>query len=93
VRQGVVYLLSTEAEWHACGETRNGAETVHKASQIQPDLVLLDVNLPDVSGLEKSPPFTDRNTEGQDSDISQHDPTQLLPPARRVRMDIWTRAV
>jgi YesN/AraC family two-component response regulator len=66
VRHGMVGLLSTEAEWRICGEARTGAETLLKASQSLPDIVLLDVNLPDMNGLE-SPAFAGANAEYQDS--------------------------
>jgi DNA-binding NarL/FixJ family response regulator len=81
VRQGVANLLSTEAELYVCGEAKNGAETVHKASQLQPDLVLLDVNLPDVSGLEIARRLRTEIPKAKILIISQHDPKQLLPLA------------
>ena len=47
VRRGLRSLLE-ERKWLLCGEAGNAAEAVEKARQLQPDLVLLDVTLPDM---------------------------------------------
>jgi DNA-binding NarL/FixJ family response regulator len=78
VRQGIANVLSSEAAWQVCGEARNGVETLHKASQLQPDLVLLDVSLPDVSGLEIARLLRTEMPAAKILIVSQHDPTQLL---------------
>jgi len=52
VRRGVGDLLSKEAGWEICGEATDAAQAIQKASELNPDLVLLDISLPDGSGLE-----------------------------------------
>jgi len=47
VRCGLRALLK-QTDWLICGEAATGAETVEKARQLQPDLVLFDVTLPDI---------------------------------------------
>jgi DNA-binding NarL/FixJ family response regulator len=81
VRQGVIGLLSTEAGCYVCGEARNGAETVQKATQLHPDLVLLDVSLPDINGLEVARRLRIEIPDAKILIVSQHDPSRLLPRA------------
>jgi DNA-binding NarL/FixJ family response regulator len=81
VRQGIVALLSAEAEWSVCGEAKNGAEAMHEANRLQPDLVLLDVNLPDTSGLAIARRLRAEMPKVKILMISQHDPKQLSPRA------------
>lgn len=45
-------LLNLTPEWKIVGEASDGAEAVRKASELQPDLVLLDVDLPNLNGFE-----------------------------------------
>lgn len=77
----MVRLLSTESKWRVCGEAIDGAETLQKASQLLPDLVLLDVNLPDINGLEITRRLRTQVPKTKILIVSQHDPMQLLPRA------------
>jgi DNA-binding NarL/FixJ family response regulator len=52
VRRGVGNLLSKEAGWEICGEATDAAQAFQKACELNPDLVLLDISMPDGSGLE-----------------------------------------
>jgi two-component system LytT family response regulator len=45
-------LLSNEADFSIVGEAGSGAEAVHLLNSLQPDLVFLDIGLPDCSGFE-----------------------------------------
>ena len=45
-------LLGLTPEWKIIGEAADGAEAVRKARELQPDMVLLDVDLPTLNGFE-----------------------------------------
>ena len=45
-------LLTVTPEWQISSEAVNGAEALTKAQELQPDLVLLDIDLPDMNGIE-----------------------------------------
>jgi DNA-binding NarL/FixJ family response regulator len=52
VRRGVRALIESHADWRVCGETGNGREAVLKAKELQPDVVVLDVTMPGLNGLD-----------------------------------------
>lgn len=52
MRIGIRELLETHEGWEICGEARDGKDAVAKAEQLTPDVVILDVNMPELNGLE-----------------------------------------
>src|ERR1700676_1946882 len=51
VRRGLCTLLQSHEGWEICGEAKDGRETVEKAKQVKPDVVILDVGMPNLNGL------------------------------------------
>jgi DNA-binding NarL/FixJ family response regulator len=51
-RFGLKALLETEDDTEVVGEATTGAEAVVLAAELQPDIILMDLNMPDLSGLE-----------------------------------------
>jgi DNA-binding NarL/FixJ family response regulator len=52
VRAGFRVILGTEDDIEVVGEAANGAEAVDRVAELGPDVVLMDVQMPDVDGLE-----------------------------------------
>jgi CheY-like chemotaxis protein len=52
MRRGLRGLLESHDEWAVCGEAVEGSEAVRKSTELKPDLVIMDVNLPGLSGIE-----------------------------------------
>jgi DNA-binding NarL/FixJ family response regulator len=52
LRRGVKTLLQSHAGWEICGEAVTGREAVTKADQLRPDVVILDINMPDLNGVD-----------------------------------------
>jgi len=52
VRRGIRVLLETEPGWTICGEAANGREAVELAASFAPDVVILDVSMPELNGFE-----------------------------------------
>ena len=52
LREGLVAVLSTQHDFEVVGEAGNGAEAVQKVAQLQPDVVLLDLEMPEMDGVE-----------------------------------------
>src|ERR1700757_1715774 len=52
IRCGLRALLQGHPGWEICGEARDGREAVEKAGQLRPDLVILDIGMPNLNGLD-----------------------------------------
>jgi len=52
VRAGVKSILATRADWEVCGEATNGKMAVEMARELNPDLIVMDITMPVMSGLE-----------------------------------------
>ena len=53
LREGLKSLLAkARPEWQVCGEATEGAQAIEKVSELQPDIVILDISMPGMSGLE-----------------------------------------
>jgi len=52
VRQGVRTLLLSRRGWTICGEAVDGRDAIEKAKQLKPDVVVMDVSMPNLNGLE-----------------------------------------
>jgi DNA-binding NarL/FixJ family response regulator len=52
VRQGLVGILKGSADIEVVGEAGDGAEAVEKATKLKPDVVVLDVSMPHLNGIE-----------------------------------------
>ena len=52
LREGLRSLLENEQGMAVTGEARNGFEAVQRAAELQPDVIIMDLNLPDMNGIE-----------------------------------------
>src|SRR5580700_5676201 len=52
VRHGLRTLLESREGWSVVGEASNGTEAVEKAVELKPDVVLLDLGMPELNGFE-----------------------------------------
>jgi DNA-binding NarL/FixJ family response regulator len=80
VRRGVTNILAP-THWDVCGEAKDGAEAIQKAAELLPDLILLDVSMPGLNGLEVTRLLRQKVPGAKILIISQHDPVVLLPRA------------
>jgi DNA-binding NarL/FixJ family response regulator len=52
VRRGVRALLESQPGWNVCGEAATGHEAVDQARLLRPDLLIVDISMPEMNGLE-----------------------------------------
>ena len=52
VRRGVRSLLESHEGWEVCGEATTGRDAVEQSRQLRPDVVVMDMSLPELNGLD-----------------------------------------
>jgi DNA-binding NarL/FixJ family response regulator len=52
IRRGLKSLLEMHSGWKVCGEASKGPEAVEKTEQLKPDVVIIDVCMPELNGVE-----------------------------------------
>ena len=82
VRMGIVRMLSDSPDIDVIGEAADGETAIIKTKQLKPDVVLLDVNMPTIGGLEVTKRLlqTDKNTKilAVSSLVQQPYPSMLI---------------
>jgi DNA-binding NarL/FixJ family response regulator len=82
-REGLVSLLSDHPDFTVVGEAGTVREAVAMALELKPDLVLLDLNLPDGSGLDVIKSILSRRPETKIVILTVHETEDLLLAAIR----------
>ncbi len=83
VRRSVRSLLETHPQWELCGEASNGREAVEQALRLKPDVVLLDMSMPEVNGLEATRQILKEAPDTQILLLTMHESEELSEEARR----------
>ena len=52
IRRGVQGILNGYPEWELCGEADNGEEGIRLAGELKPEVVIMDVSMPGLNGLQ-----------------------------------------
>src|SRR5689334_20735251 len=55
IRQLLRRLLEKQPEWQVCGEAGNGVEAIEGVEQLEPDIVVMDLAMPVMNGLQAGP--------------------------------------
>ena len=78
VRKGLVSLLQAQPEWQVCGEAGDGREAVEKALQLKPDVVILDIGMPSLNGLEATRQILKASPQARILILTLHDSDQVV---------------
>ena len=79
VRRGVINILTSAGNLVVCGEAQNGDEAIRKTRELQPDLILLDISMPDLNGIEVARRIREEFAGARILIMTQHDARRMLP--------------
>lgn len=82
VRRYLRAILEQQSSWQVCGEAQNGMEAVQKVFESQPDLILLDQQMPDLNGVDVAKRISQAFPKIPMLMITLHLSTQLAEAAR-----------
>jgi two-component system response regulator NreC len=71
-------LTASQISWQVCGEASDGEEAVEKAGQLGPHIVVLDIDLPKLSGLEAARRITDSYPDQRSIVLTNSDETAAV---------------
>ena len=77
-RKGIRALLESHAGWEVCGEARDGREAVECASRLKPDVLLLDIGMPNLNGLDAARQILATTPDARILILTVHDSEQVV---------------
>jgi DNA-binding NarL/FixJ family response regulator len=78
LRRGLVSTLTEMENWEVVGQAANGREAVTLATQLRPQIVVLDITMPELNGLEATRQILDSVPETRVLVLSVHESEQVV---------------
>ena len=78
VRQGICALLKAHPGWEICGEASEGRQAVQMAKDLSPDIVILDIAMPTLNGLDATRQILSENADQKVLILTMSDSEQLI---------------
>jgi DNA-binding NarL/FixJ family response regulator len=72
LRKGVRMLIDAEPDLEVVGEAKTGREAIEEARKLKPDVVVMDVSMPDLNGIEGTRQICDELTQTKVIGLSMH---------------------
>jgi DNA-binding NarL/FixJ family response regulator len=84
IRRSLRLRIETETDWEVCGEAENGRDAIERVKELQPDVVLLDLSMPVMNGLDAARRIKAIAPRTHIVMFTLHTYPQLLDEARKV---------
>jgi DNA-binding NarL/FixJ family response regulator len=78
VRRGLCALLQAQPDWEVCGEAGDGREALDKTQKLKPDVVILDIGMPSLNGLEATRQILKAMPQTKVLILTLHDSDQVV---------------
>jgi DNA-binding NarL/FixJ family response regulator len=82
VRTALGKLLATRKEWQVVGEAADGATAIGMVRELRPDIVIMDITMPEMNGLEATPEIKKALPTAEVLIFTQHDSKQMVRQAQ-----------
>ena len=80
-RRGLRSLLESRPEFEILGEAGDGLQAIEKAVELRPDLIVMDVSMPQLDGLQATRQIRKKLPQTKILILSQHDTSHMLAAA------------
>jgi DNA-binding NarL/FixJ family response regulator len=84
VRQGIRAIIESHPGWEVCAEAVDGKETLQKVEECNPDLVALDIGMPNLNGLDAAQQILEENPKAKILFLTVYDTDQAAKKAMRM---------
>jgi DNA-binding NarL/FixJ family response regulator len=78
VRRGLCAIVQAQTGWEVCGEASDGRSAVEMAHKLRPDIVILDLSMPELNGLEATRQILKTEPKIRILMLTQHDTDQVV---------------
>ncbi len=78
VRQGLRTTLEAHEGWHICGEADTGRKAVKLTQQLSPDVVVMDITMPELNGLDATRQILKNNPSTEVLILTMHESEPLM---------------
>ena len=78
IRRGIQSILKSSPGWESCGEAENGIAAIRMASELKPDVIVMDVSMPGLNGLEATRVIHEAQPEIKIVLLTLHDSVEIL---------------
>jgi len=83
VRKGICAVLASENTYTICGEAVDGQDAIEKAQSLRPDIVVMDISMPRLNGLQATREIRRLVPEAEVVIVSQHESAEMVRQAMK----------
>ena len=84
IRRGLRHILDERPNWEICGEAVNGQEAIRLAAEFRPDVIVMDIAMPIMNGLEATEHLNRNGCKAKIVILTMFDIQNMVARARQI---------